>query len=171
MLHDSCFAIENNLKVDIDILRNDEPCRKRFDLLIPWSERDDHLVVSAQLIHDTPIPIGKRLTKLLDACKAAEKEGRSVFQARIQQDPETSITRSRAPPIYFNVSTSSSLLRQGDYDMFSLDRRLKDMTHAERITLAYRVVETGLLLFRTSWLSSINSRALHRLKIAGQGPR
>ncbi len=161
------------------------PRLKRFRLLIPWHESDVHLHLSAE-------PLRKNLphdaicrTQFLEACEDAQRAGHSYLRAhtrpsadtaviqsrtRTNSDSEVSASQSLVSVIYFNLCKVAPLWKR-THSMFSLSHRLKTMSLAKRIELAFRVTESGLLLFGTSWLSFLNSRTLHRIEISGQTPQ
>ena len=54
------------------------------------------------------------------------------------------------------------------FHMCSLNCKLKGLTNAERLDLAYIVVESALVLLRISWLSGLGSTTLRRFQQRGE---
>lgn len=55
--------------------------------------------------------------------------------------------------------------------MHSLDAKLGSLVAAERLEIAFRIAESGLILMGTSWLSNLSSLSIKRVKVYKKPPK
>lgn len=166
-LHAFC---SHDMKLDMNLLGDaaENACSKRFRLFIPPRELRVALQISAEPLQGDMPRNATCPTQFLEACEVAERAGRSFFKAPVQLNGDN---LSVGDDMYFDLRKTSDNLQTRHYSISTLKTRLGTLSLAERIELAYRVTESGLLLFGTSWLSFLNSKTLHCLKISGQVPK
>lgn len=105
-----------------------------------------------------------------DACeKVRQKEKDLLWMSSDNQNDSTASLRGIRGKLWFSLSKRASHV--GQLDLSRLSVQLVSLVAAERLELAYSVVETGLILFGTSWLSAISSTALKRFKSKQKPPR
>ena len=127
-----------------------------------------HLQVCAELIRREVPP--HVVTTFSNACRVAKNGGQGVFRASVAI-PAHQYPPSESLRAHFSLRRSSPLLDMNQYSTFSLSSKLNHMHVAERLDLAYKVVESGLLLLDTPWLSALGSNTITRLKISGKIPK
>ena len=176
-LHTCCSKVSNASKLEMNLLEEKTSGNhsKSFHIFIPWSNptvrgADVHLEVCAEILDkESPLEADGPLD-FLDACKIAERAEHSVFWTR----PNGSTTSSDSQPDekrFWTLRRTSTPLHSEGFRMWSLCSRLPKISLAERYELAYKVVESGLLLLGTSWLSALNSTTLMRFKVSRQKPK
>ncbi|MCJ1279801.1 hypothetical protein MMC21_007625 [Puttea exsequens] len=165
VLHAFCHTFHDNMNIDINLLRNtsEAACLKRFYLFIPWRATEVALEISAELFRGDLTRTAGCPTQLIEACKVAERAGHSLVRTSSPSSPNTVVC--------FDLRKTSNNLQRHRWNMYGLANRLETLSLLEKVELAYKVAESGLLLFGTSWLSFLNSKSLHRLEILGQDPR
>ncbi|MCJ1270603.1 hypothetical protein MMC22_010500 [Lobaria immixta] len=172
-LHPFCLRTMEALDLELDLLKNTTgiPRIRCFHMIIAGPQGGTHLQVCAELAKDVPPQVASTCcTAFSDACRIAESRGQCVFRAGVVV-PVHQRRPSEPNPAHFSLSRSSALLYLDQYSRFSLSRKLDRMPIAERLDLAYKVVESGLLLLDTPWLSALGSRTITRLKVSGEIPK
>lgn len=176
----SCFNTKNAFKLEMNLLKNTtaETRCKSFHLLVPRLHSNVYLEMSATCLgeslaldRDGAPPFRQRL---LDACERAETSGTCLFrtQAPAESSGPGHRTLSTNQPLWFSIRKSSEIMDPKHYNnMVSLSKMVEDIEPAEQLEIAYKVVESSLLLLGTSWLSALSSMTLMRFKIRDQEPR
>lgn len=168
-LHTFCLRTIETLDLELNLLKAPTgTARMRcFHMMIPRPHQGTQLQVCAELASEASPPV---CTAFSDACQIAESRGRCVFRAGVVV-PVHQLRSSEPLAPHFSLSKSSAPLNMDQYHKFNLRRKLNRMSLAERLDLAYRVVESGLLLIGTPWLSALGSTTITCLKISGEVPR
>ncbi len=132
--------------------------------------------VSAEILRESPPLSIKERDNFKDACQKVHTDGKSLL--RIRKDEHQGSSRnfgeSQDRLWRFSLCRLAEPLQVREFEMASLSDKLKMLALAERLNLAYRVVESGLTLLGTPWLSSLCTMTLERfknLKVDEQEPR
>ena len=171
-LHHCCISTPDNLKLGIGLL-DGSPAEKKFKafrIFVPQSGRNVHLEVITRILgKDAPTNEVKFRPDFSSACKEVHKGGQCLLWTlpRVKSGPVASRQKT-----WFNVSKAAGPLYQNEVFMSSLSVRLRDITIAEKLELAYSIVESSLILLGTPWLSALSSHTLKQYRIKpGQPPR
>ncbi|KAF2195570.1 hypothetical protein K469DRAFT_699172 [Zopfia rhizophila CBS 207.26] len=147
------------------------PSALHYHLLIKWndSDKEQELIIEGPVLHQAERNVA---VDFLNACSTILSTGPSHFQLTVDGDPSNPFVwfRTASPPatqlngwkfgesllvilrdIQVKIRTKSDLEA---YDLFPLP---------ERLELAFRTVECGLMLLGTAWLSQLDNRRLLRL--------
>lgn len=172
-LHPFCLRTMEPLDLELSLLKPtmETPRTRCFHMIIARPQSGTHLQVCAELAKETSLRVASTFySAFSDACRIAESEGQCNFRAGVvvaahQRRP------SEPLPACFSLRRTSAPLFVDQYSKFSLSRKLNRISIAERLDLAYSIVESGLLLLGTPWLSGLDSKTITRLKISGEVPK
>lgn len=153
-LHLFCLRTMEALDLGLNLLKTTTATSqiRCFQMIIARPQdrtHGTHLQVCAELAKPSDDVAGT----FSDACTSAERTGRCVLRADVE-DPAY-----RRRPTHFSLE-SLQLLRWGQYSKSNLSCKLYGMPLAQRLDLAYQVVESGLLLLGTPWLSALGSNTI-----------
>lgn len=171
-LHTYCLRTMKALDLELNPLKNTTGTAqiRCFHMIIARPQGETYVQVCAELAQEElPDSAGADMT-FSDACEIAASSGQCVFRAGVVV-PNHQRRPSERLPAHFSLSRSPALLYVWQLSKFSLSRKLEVMLLAERLDLAYKVVESGLLLLGTPWLSALDSETITRLKITGEIPK
>ena len=175
-LHECCSRATTTVRLEIDLLKatdTGEGRRVRFPLLMPGSDRKLFLLVVEPLGNAAPAGVVEFYEQFRDALGHTERNGNCYLSTSYPGECNGVDAQHPSPTtsLYFSLSKLND-------NSFNTNKRFKDLTYklkymsdVERFELAYRVVESGLLLLGTSWMSRFNSASLFRLKAPDQPPR
>ena len=172
-LHPFCLRTMEPLDLELSLLKptNETLQTRCFHMIIARPQRGSLLPVCAKLAKETSLSVATNFyTAFSDACRIAESEGQCVFRAGVLVPPHQR-SPSEPLPACFSLRRTSAPLLVHQYSKFSLSRKLNHISIAERLDLAYNIVESGLLLLGTPWLSGLDSKKIARLKISGEVPK
>lgn len=173
-LHHFCLGTMETLDLELNLLKAPTETNSQircFPMIVASSQGGTHLQVCAELTNETrPQDPSTWCTAFSDACKIIEKGGQCVFRADVAI-PTHQRRPSEPLPAHFSLTRSSVLGNLDQYSKFSLSRKLNRMPKAERLDLAYKVVESGLLLLDTPWLSTLGCKTITCFKISGEVPK
>lgn len=165
ILYECCSASLQSPKVELNIMKREGKIfgGKSFPILISQSEHG----ITAEILGDSsPVPEPGMLGRNFDdACKKAQKAGQSHLCASAN-DPDAGGNGRRTT--WFKLCNACPPMQLRGIPICSLNAKLKTLTKAERLDLAYIVVESALLLLGTSWLSTLSSTTLKRLEQRGE---
>ena len=161
LLYECCSASRHftRLKSELDILKCEGIATrgKRFPLLTPGFE-----TVAEILGDDAPVHELIYRDNFDDACRRAHENKKGQCLLR------TSRAHGCARPrTWFHLQRGDQAVPVGDSHLVILSTKLQDLARAERLELAYKVVESALLLLGTSWLSALSSATLKRFQHHG----
>lgn len=150
-----------------------------YHILIPWPEREARLEVlveapvqssdqridglnqrSSEHISHSSSPI----QNFKDACMLVQSQKYCDFQASLESTPNTFRLTSPSEPIQSLSHKQMHLARL--LDLIQTKTSFESHEHfplSERLDLAYNIVECGLLLLGTSWLSNLSSKKIQRI--------
>ena len=169
-LHHCCISTLDNLKLEISLL-DGSPAENRskvFRIFVPQSGRNMHLEVITRILgKDAPTHKVKWRPDFSSASKEAHKGGQCLLWTwpRVKFDPVASRQKT-----WFSVSKATSPLYENEPSIVSLSMRLRDITIAEKLELAYSIVESSLILLGTPWLSALSSHTLKQYGIEHRQP-
>ena len=174
-LQECCSNATITLKLEIDLLKAAEAGeghRVRFPLLMPGSDRKLFLLIVEP--SGNAVPAGAaEYQKFLDALGHTERIGNCYLSAKSLGEPDGMTLQPHIAPasLYFSLSklNDNSLINAGKF--WDLTYKLKTMSDVERFELAYRIIESGLLLLGTSWMSRLNSATITRFRSPDRPPR
>lgn len=172
-LHPFCLRTMEALDLELNLLKNtaEIPRVRCFHMIRAWPPGGVHFQVCAELAKEVLPEVARTCcTAFSDACKIAMRRGECVFRTTTMV-PTHQLRLSEPPPVHFNLRRSSPHLYPNQYSKFSLSRKLEHMLIAERLDLAYKVVESSLLLLDTPWLSALGSRTISRFERSGELPK
>ena len=167
-----CSSTKQALKLELSLLDTSGESRsKRFHVFVPRPQRREHLEVSTVVLQKNPPSSGTAWQdNFLDACDKVRQEGEGLLFLRgEQQNGSAGALREIRGDSRFSLRKRA--MHEGELDLSSLRVQMESLVAAERLELAYTVVETGLVLLGTSWLSALSNTALKRFKANQQPPR
>ena len=171
-LHHCCISTPDNLKLGISLL-DGSPAEKKskiFRIFVPQSGRNVHLEVVTRILgKNAPTNEVKFRPDFSSACKEVHKGGQCLLWTLpgVKSGPVASRQKT-----WFSVSKVAGPLYQNEASMISLSMKLQEITVAEKLGLAYSVVESSLILLGTSWLSALSSQTLNQYRVnRRQAPR
>ena len=171
-LYSCCSDTKQAVKLELSLLDTTGNSRsKRFHIFVPQVQYNECLEVSTVILRTDP-PLGDVdwRDNFHDACdKVRQKEKGLLWIRSDNQNGSIEPLREPRGRLWFSLSKRASHV--GELNLSRLSINLVSLVAAERLELAYRVVETGLILFGTSWLSVLSSTTLMRLKANQQPPR
>ena len=155
-LYDRCYTPNESLKLELNLLDpTGEASRKHFPIFVPWFEHNANWEILVKITQEDPSRDSQKFGRnLRDACEKAKNIGTCVLWVSD----------------HFWVSLSSPL-PTGPHEMKNLDDELERLAIAERLELAFKIAESGLVLLGTSWLSSLSTESVKRFKVQGKVPR
>ncbi len=172
VLYGCCSGTQQAVKLELGLLDTTGDSRsKRFHIFVPQVQYNECLEISTVILRTDP-PLGDVdwRDNFHDACeKVRQKEKGLLWMSSDNQNDSTGSLRGIRGKLWFSLSKRASHV--GLLDLSRLSVQLVSLAAAERLELAYSVVETGLILFGTSWLSAISSMALKRFKAKQKPPR
>ena len=171
-LYSWCSDTRRAVKLEMSLLDStgNSPS-KRFHIFVPQNRYDGHLEVSTVILHDD-IALDKLKfeTSFQSACDVVHKEVQCLLLL-----PESIQNGSVRSPRELRRRSCFSLRKRathvGVLDLPSLSDRIDCLVVAERLEIAYGIVETGLLLLGTPWLSDLSNVTLKRFKADEKAPR
>ena len=171
-LYGCCSSTQQAVKLELSLLDTTGDSRsKRFHIFVPQVQYDECLEISTVILRTDP-PLGDVdwRDNFHDACeKVRQKEKGLLWMSNNNHNDSTGSLRVPRGKLWFSLSKRASHV--GQLNLSRLSVELVSLVAAERLELAYSVVETGLILFGTSWLSAISSTALKRFKAKQKPPR
>ena len=171
-LYSCCSTASQALKLELSLLDTTGDLRsKRFHIFVPRLHYQNYLEVSTVILrNDPPLRNFEWQDSLIDACeKVCQEDKDLLFFPSVNQDGLAGSLREARDKFWFSLGKRA--MHVGGLDLSKMNVSLVSMVAAERLELAYSVVETGLILLGTPWLSSLSNTALKRLKIGQQPPR
>lgn len=173
-LHNFCLRTMETLDLELNLLKAPTETTSRircFPMIVAWPQGGTYLQVCAEPTKETrPQVASTWCTAFSDACSIIERGGECVFRADVVI-PTHQLRPSEPLPAHFSLTRSSVLGNLDQCSKFSLSHKLVRMPKAERLDLAYKVVESGLLLLNTPWLSALGCKTITRFKISGEVPK
>lgn len=169
-LHHCCISTLDSLKLEISLLDGSpaENKSKVFHIFVPQPGRNVHLEVITRILgKDAPTNQVKFRPDFSSACKEAHKGGKCLLWTLPGVKPGTVTSRQKT---WFIVSEVAGPSYQNEISMLSLSVRLQDITIAEKLELAYSVVESSLTLLGTPWLSALSSQTLKQYRMNNRQP-
>ena len=151
------------LKLELDILKREGGVTrgKKFPMLTPRFE-----IVAEILGDDAPSHELTFRDNFDDACKKVhEKEN---GQCLLRTGVTSGNARSRT---WFHLRKGNQTVPIRESHLVLLNIKLQNLARAERLELAYKVVESALLLLGTTWLAALSSATLKRFQHHGDGQR
>ena len=172
-LYSCCSGSRRAVNFEMSLLDLTEDSRsKRFHIFVPWSQYKACLEVSTVKICGDDLDSNELQIRhnFPDACDVAHEEEQSLLllSNKIQDGSAVSLRDSRERS-WFRLKKRA--MHAGTFDLPNLRDKLDHLVAAERLELAYSIVETGLLLLGTSWLSALSNFSLKRFKADHQAPR
>lgn len=169
-LHHCCTTTPGTLKLEMNLLDGPpaETQSKVFRIFVPRLGRKVHLEVATRILgNDAPTNKVNFRHDFPGACEEAHKGGQCLLWAwpGVKSGSVTSPQR-----IWFSLCKAADPLYQNELPMLSLSMMLGDITTAEKLELAYSVVESSLVLLGTSWLSALSSQTLKQYKVNNRQP-
>ena len=171
-LYSCCSRAQQALKLELSILDTvGKSQSKRFHIFVPRPQYRGHLEVSTVILpEDSPMGDVDWRDNFLDACDKVRQQGEGLLWI-----PSVNQNGS-AGPLRESRGKSCFILRERamhieELDLSRLSVQMESLVAAERLGIAYSVVETGLILLGTSWLSALSNTALKRFKANQQPPR
>ena len=171
-LYHCCISTLDSLKLELSLLDGSpaEEKSKVFRIFVPQLGRNMHLEFSTRILgKDAPTNKLKYRPDFSNACKEAHRGRQCLLWTLpgVKSGPRASRQKT-----WFCVSKATSPLYENESSMLSLSVRLRDITIAEKLELAYSIVESSLILLGTPWLSALSSHTLKQYRIKnGQPPR
>ena len=170
-LYSCCFGTRQALKLELSLIGTPGDSRsKQFHLFMPQGQYQEHLEVSTVILRRDET-LGNLVggDDILEACGRALQEEPSLL--RIPSDVQNSSSRSLYTKDHFWFSLKKCAVHTGGPSLSSLKLQMVSLVTAERLEVAYHVVETGLILLGTPWMSALSTTSLKRLKVSQQPPR
>ena len=171
-LHHCCISTVDSLKLEMSLLDGSqaENQSKVFRIFVPQPGRSVHLEVITRILGtDAPANEATSRHDFPSACEEAHKGGQSLLWTFPGVNLGPVASRQK---IWFSLSKAADPLYQNELSMLSLCLSLRDITIAEKLELAYSVIESSLTLLGTPWLSALSSQTLKQYRINnGQPPR
>ena len=170
-LHHCCISTVDSLKLEMSLLEGSpaENQSKVFRIFVPQQGRSVHLEVITRILgNDAPTNEVKFRHDFPSACEEAHKGGQALFWTR--PGGNLGLVASSRQKIWFSLSKAADPLYQNELSMLSLSLRLRDITIAEKLELAYSIVESSLTLLGTPWLSALSSQTLKQYRINNRQP-
>ena len=171
-LYGCCSSTKRALMVELSMLETTVDSRsKQFHIFIPQIPLNEYLEVSTSILRThPPLEDVDWRDNFLDACdKVRQKENGLLWIPGDNQDGSTGSLRETRGRLWFSLSKRA--MHVGNLSLPRLDVQMISLAAAERLELAYSVVETGLILFGTSWFSALSSVGIKRFKAIQQPPR
>lgn len=171
-LYSCCSTTRQALKLELSLLDTSGGLRnKRFHIFVPTVPYHDYLEMSTVILRDDPpLPNLDWQDNLRDACdKVCQEERGFLCLPSANQNGIAGSLREARDKLWFSLGKRA--MHVGGLNLSRLNVSLVSLVAAERLELAYSVVETGLILLGTPWLSSLSSTALKRFKTGQQPPR
>lgn len=171
-LYSCCSTTQQALKLELSLLDMTGESRcKRFQIFVPRPQYREHLEVSTVMLRkDPPSDDADWRDNFLDACDRARQQGEGLLWI-----PSDDLNGSAGPLQQLRRKSCFMLRKRAmhvkELDLSRLSVQMGSLVAAERLELAYSVVETGLILLGTSWLSALSNTALKRLRANQQPPR
>ena len=164
-LYRCCSETKKALKLEMKIIQEDGDAQcKKFQILEPHSNGNVHQEIITELGQGNPVPKGTKFrNNFLEACEKAQIEGHSFLY--------THGGSSEKIRLWFTLHRCSRPAQAGRITISTIRIVVKSMVIAERLDLAFKVVESGLILFGTSWVSALSSNSLKRYKDSEREPR
>ena len=169
-LHHCCISTLDSLKLEISLLDGSpaENKSKTFRIFVPQPGRNMHLEVITRILgKDAPTNEVKFRPDFSSACKEVYKGGQCLLWTLPETKSSPVASRQKT---WFSVSKAAGPLSQNEVSMLSLSVRLRDITIAEKLELAFSVVESSLTLLGTPWLSALSSQTLKQYRINNRQP-
>ena len=172
-LYSCCSSTKQALKLELSLFDTTEDSRsKRFHIFVPRGIRyHEYLEVSTVILREDP-PSGEVhwLDNFLDACdKVCQREKGLLWSPSDIQNGSVRSQRENKEKFWYSLMKCA--MHVGQVDLFRLSDQMTSLVAAERLELAYSIVETGLMLLGISWLSSLSNNTLKRFKANEQPPR
>ena len=156
--------------IDLDAAQSRNNIVVRYHLLVPWRSRPQRpleLLVEGPYEPAKVFPKGtsKQDRGFLEACYAALLNASSEF--KIQCPTEFRLFRSRTPLENQKLSSSAAGLTDLTELLYDLDIKIAaeptlEFPRSQRIRLAYKLVQCGMLISGTSWLSRLENQVVKR---------
>ena len=169
-LHHCCISTLDSLKLEISLLDGSpaENRSKGFRIFVPQSGRNVHLEVITRILgKDAPTHKVKSCPDFSSAYKEAHKGGQCLLWTFPSLKSGPVVSRQKT---WFSVSKATSPFYENEPSIVSLNMRLRDITIAEKLELAYSIVESSLILLGTPWLSALSSQTLKQYGIENRQP-
>ena len=171
-LYSWCSATQKAVKIEMSLLDfTGDSQSKRFHLFVPQSQDDGHLEVSTAILRDDIVLDKLQFqTNFLGACDAVHREDECLLlSSKSIQNGSVEFPREIRRRSCFRLKKRAIHART--LNLPSLSDRIDGLVVAERLELAYGIVETGLLLLGTPWLSDLSNVALKRFEANKKAPR
>ena len=169
-LHHCCTTTPDILKLEMNLLDGApaENQSKVFRIFVPRLRRKVHLEVATRILgNDAPTNEVRFRNDFPSACEEAHKGGQCLLWTWPGVKLGTVASRQR---IWFSLCKAADPLYQNELSISSLSMGLRDITIAEKLELAYSVVESSLVLLGTPWLSALSSQTLQQYKVNNRQP-
>ena len=169
-LHHCCISTLESLKLELSLIDGSPAGEKSkaFRIFVPQPGRNMHLQVVTRILGDSaPTNKVKWRPDFSSACKEAHAGGQCLLWTLpgVKSGPVASRQKT-----WFSVSKAPSPLYDNEPSMSNLSVKLRDMDIAEKLELAYSIVESSLILLGTPWLSALSSHTLKQYKIEHRQP-
>ena len=169
-LHHCCISTLESLKLELSLLDGSPPEKtsKVFRILVPQPGRNVHLEVVTRILgNSAPTNEVKWRDDFSSACKEAHRGGQCLLWTLPGVKSGRVASRQKT---WFSVSNAPSPLYDSEPSMSNCSVRLRDMTIAQKLELAYSLVESSLILLGTPWLSALSSHTLQQYRIEHRQP-
>ncbi|KAM0795311.1 hypothetical protein BDR22DRAFT_826164 [Usnea florida] len=169
-LHHCCISTLESSKLELSLLDGSPPEEKSkaFRIFVPQPGRNVHLEVVTRILGDSaPTNEIKWRNDFSSACEEAHRGGQCLLWTFLEVKSGRVASRPRT---WFSVSKAPSPLYDNEPSMSDFSVRLRDMTIAQKLELAYSVVESSLILLGTPWLSALSSHTLKQYRIKHRQP-
>ena len=171
-LYKCCSSTKQSLKLELSLIdTTGESQIKRFHIFVPRVQYQEYLEVSTVILRKDP-PLGEVdwRDNFMDACdKVHKKEEGLLWLPSDNPNGSAQTLRETRERLWFSLRKRA--MHVGGIELSRLSVEIASLVAAERLELAYRIVETGLILLGTSWLSALSNTALRRFKASQQPPR
>ena len=169
-LYSCCSGTRRAIKLEMSLLdQNGDSRSKCFHIFVPQTQYHGHLEVSTAMLRDDP-PSSELQSRndFLGACDSVHEEEQCLLSLPNSQNRSVSLREPRGR-LWFRLRKRA--MHIGILDLPSLRDQVDHLVAAERLVLAYSIVETGLLFLGTSWLSALSNVSLKRFKADDKAPR
>ena len=158
--------------MDLDSVRFRNSVVLQYRFLVPWPSKPQEpleIMIEGPFDLETRDPNGQLSSEdrgFVEACYAALMNARAEF--KIQCRAEIYAFRSRVPLNKIAASNTANLSPLTSL-IYELDLRISDepalyFPRSQRIKLAYKLIQCGLLISGTSWLSKLENKVVTRTR-------
>lgn len=162
----------NDKAIELDSVRFQNSVVLRYRFVVPWPSKPQgplEIMIEGPFdleTHDPNGPLSSEDRGFVEACYAALMNAKAEF--KIQCRAEVYAFRSRVP-LDRIVASSTADLSPLTSLIYELDLRISDepalyFPRSQRIKLAYKLIQCGLLISGTSWLSKLENKVVTRTR-------